>query len=485
MNLNRKNLGLQIAPERIIQFGEGNFLRAFADWMVDEMNKKAGFNGSVVIVQPINHGMVNMITEQDGLYTLVSKGLKNGHAVKETQLITSVSRGINPYTNYQEYLKLAENPEMRFIISNTTEAGIAFSENDSLDMKPAGSFPAKLTALLYQRFKIFNGDKSKGFIILPCELIDRNGDKLKKCVSKYCDLWKLENSFRNWIETANVFTNTLVDRIVPGFNPESADEVKEQTGYDDKLVVDGEQFHLWVIEGPEWIKNELPTEKAGLNVLFVNDVTPYRTRKVRILNGPHTIMAPVAILSGIDYVGDAVDHEVIGQFIRQTINNEIIPVVNLPKNELEKFAGEVIDRFRNPYVKHALQSISLNSVSKYKVRVLDTLKDYLAKKGELPTNLIVALAALMAYYRGTVNGKKIALIDEDYVLSFFNTNWEKVDKEELKLDDFVSKFLKSEMIWGEDLTQIKGLAEKTTYFLERILFEGMLEVVKSITFIEV
>jgi tagaturonate reductase len=484
MKLNRTNKNLTYARERIIQFGEGNFLRAFVDWMVEEMNKKVGFNSSVVVVQPINQGMVNVLNEQDGLYTLVTKGLKNGKAVKETQIIGSISRGINPYTQYDEYLKLAENMHMRFIVSNTTEAGIAFNEKDTLDMQPASSFPAKLTALLYHRYKKFKGDKTKGFIILPCELIDRNGDKLKKCVSKYCDLWKLDNNFRNWIETANVFTNTLVDRIVPGFNQESAKEISDYLGFEDKLVVDGEQFHLWVIEGPEWIKNEFPAHHTGLNILFVNDVTPYRTRKVRLLNGPHTIMAPIAYLSGIQYVGDAVDHEIIGQFIRQTIANEIIPVIDMPKNELEQFANEVIERFRNPFVKHALLSISLNSISKYKARVLDTLKEYKAIKGELPNNLVIALAALMVFYKGNINGEKISLIDEDYVLSFFNTNWEKVDKGELSIKNFVNKFLENKMIWNEDLTLIEGLAEKTEYFVEKILTQGMLEVVKSVTLVE-
>ena len=485
MKLNRSNKNLGYSRERIIQFGEGNFLRAFVDWMVDEMNRKVGFNSSVVVVQPINQGMVNLLNAQDGLYTLVSKGLKNGKAVKETKIISSVSRGINPYTQYDEYLKLAENTHMRFIVSNTTEAGIVFNEKDTLEMQPPVSFPAKLTALLYHRYKTFKGDKTKGFIILPCELIDRNGDKLKKCVSKYCDLWKLDNNFRNWLETANVFTNTLVDRIVPGFSAESAREVNEKTGFNDNLVVDGEQFHLWVIEGPQWIRNEFPAQLAGLNVLFVDDVTPYRTRKVRLLNGPHTVMAPVAYLSGIEFVGDAIDHEVIGQFIRQTLNNEIIPAIKLPQKELEDFANEVIDRFRNPFIKHALISISLNSVSKFKARVLDTIKEYHSIKGELPNNLVLALAAMMAFYRGHVNGRKISLIDDDYVLSFFNTNWEKVDKGELKVGEFVSKFLSNKMIWAEDLTLIDGLKERTSCFLEKILLEGMLEVVKSVTYIEV
>ncbi|MFB6318507.1 tagaturonate reductase [Saccharicrinis sp. FJH54] len=484
MKLNRKIKNIEKAPERIIQFGEGNFLRAFVDWMVDEMNRKAGFNSSVVLVQPINFGMVDKLNEQDGLYTLVSKGIKNGKALKESQVIGSVSRGLNPYTQYDEYLKLAENPDMRFIVSNTTEAGITFDANDKLNDQPASSFPAKLTALLYHRFITFNGDASKGFIILPCELIDRNGDKLQKCVRQYCDLWSLDREFINWLDTANVFTNTLVDRIVPGFSPESAKEVKEKEGYEDNMVVDGEQFHLWVIEGPQWIKNEIPAEAAGLNVLFVDDVTPYRTRKVRLLNGPHTVMTPVAYLCGIEYVGDALEDELMGQFIQQTINNDIIPALDMPKEELEKFAAEVLDRFRNPFVKHALMSISLNSISKFKARVLDTIKEYNAKYNELPNNLVLSLAALMAFYKGEFNGKAITLKDTDYVLSFFNTNWKKLENKEMNLDAFVQVFLSNQMIWGEDLTKIEGLCERTAFYLDKIIHEGMEEVVKSVISIE-
>ncbi len=480
MKINRSSLNLTVAPERIIQFGEGNFLRAFVDWMVDEMNNKADFNSSVVVVQPINSGMVDLLNEQDGLYTLVSKGLKDGKAVKESKLLNSISRGINPYDDFDAYIKLAENPDMRFIVSNTTEAGITFVETDTFEMLPPSSFPGKLTQLLYHRYKTFHGDNSKGFIIFPCELIDRNGDKLKKCVAQYCDLWNLEIEFCNWLEAANVFTNTLVDRIVPGFNPESAKEVNAQTEYEDKLVVDGEHFHLWVIEGAQWIKNEIPAEKAGLNILFVDDVTPYRTRKVRLLNGPHTVMTPVALLCGIDYVGEAVEHEVVGEFIKQTINNEIIPALDMPKKELELFAKAVMERFRNPFIEHALLSISLNSVSKYKARVLDTVKEYQRINKELPTNLVVALAALMVLYRGEINNEKITLRDEEFILNFFNTNWTKVDSKEMEISEMVNDFLRNTKIWGEDLTKINDLAKKTSNYLTNILNKGMLEVVKSL-----
>ncbi|MDA3893773.1 MAG: tagaturonate reductase [Salinivirgaceae bacterium] len=483
--LNRTNYPNAVAPERIIQFGEGNFLRAFIDWMVQEMNDKTDFNSSVVVVQPIDCGMIDLLNEQDGLYTLVSKGLKNGEAVRESQLIKSISRGINPYTHFEDYLKLAENPDMRFIVSNTTEAGITYYDGDTFDMQPPASFPAKLTKLLYHRFKTFNGDLEKGFVVLPCELIDRNGDKLKKCIKNFIELWGLEREFSLWIDNANTFTNTLVDRIVPGYNPETAKEITASEGYNDKLVVEGEHFHLWVIEGPEWLKDELPAEKAGLNILITNNITPYRTRKVRLLNGPHTVMAPIAYLSGIEFVGDAVDHNDIGTFINQTIFNEIIPALNSPKEESEAFANEIIDRFMNPFVKHALLSISLNSISKFKARVLDTIKEYQIKNNELPTNLVVSLAALMAFYRGSINGEKINIKDDDYILSFFNTNWQKVENKTKGLSAMVTEFLSSTMIWSEDLTKIKGLAEATTFYLDRIVNEGMLNVVKSLISVEV
>ncbi|PZX11242.1 tagaturonate reductase [Breznakibacter xylanolyticus] len=480
MKLNRTNVkDASRAPERIIQFGEGNFLRAFVDWMIQEMNDKADFNSSVVVVQPIDKGMVDVLNSQDGLYTLVAKGLKNGQPVKDVQLIKSISRGINPYAQFDEYLKLAENPDMRFVISNTTEAGIAFNERDKADMVPPSSYPAKLTVLLHHRFKTFNGDAQKGLIIMPCELIDRNGDKLKKCVNQYCELWSLGADFTKWVNEACVFTNTLVDRIVPGYNPETAKEVNASAGYEDSLVVEGEQFHLWVIEGSQWIKNEFPADKAGLNVLFVDDVTPYRTRKVRILNGPHTVLTPVAYLSGVEYVREAVEHPVLGKFIHQAIYNEIVPALNMPEAELVSFANDIVDRFRNPFVKHAVMSISLNSVSKYKARVLDTVKEYLAKKGQLPNNLVVAMAALIAFYRGTLNGNPINVQDEAVVMEVFNSAWAKYDAKQLDAAGVVNAILTNTTLWGEDLTQIKGYADMTACYLSKILADGMFKVVEE------
>jgi tagaturonate reductase len=481
MQLNRKNIGtIPNLNEKIIQFGEGNFLRAFVDWMVQSMNETTSFNGSVVVVQPIEKGLVNLLNEQDGLYHTILKGIKNGQPVKDIKLISAISRGINPYSNFPEYLKLAENPTFRFIISNTTEAGIAFDANDTPDMKPPKTYPAKLTVLLYNRYKYFNGNTNKGFIILPCELIENNAGVLKDTILNYCNLWKLEQGFIEWLEKCNTFCNTLVDRIVPGFNPDSSKEIYNTKNIEDKLCVDAEQFHLWVIEGPDWIKNEFPTDKAGLNVLFVKDVKPYRTRKVRILNGPHTIMTPVAYLSGIEYVRDAVEHPVIGKFILNSLYNEIIPTLDLPENELKSFANEVLDRFRNPFVNHALMSISLNSVSKFKARVLPTLKSYVETNKKLPPNIVTSLASLIVFYSGKNGNRPIQVQDDAETVEFFKSIWNNYNINKTGTSDIVHETLKNTSLWGEDLTKIDGLESQTIIYIDRILKNGMLSVVESL-----
>jgi tagaturonate reductase len=465
------------AEERIIQFGEGNFLRAFIDWMVQEMNDKANFNGKVVVVQPIKNGMVDKLNSQDCHYHVVLKGIKNGKGAKDIQANSAISRGISAYDNYGDFIKLAEKASMRFIISNTTEAGIAFNENDTNEMQPPSSYPAKLTQLLYHRFKYFKGDSSKGFIILPCELIENNATELKRYIYKYVKLWNLPTEFQEWLEKSNTFCNTLVDRIVPGFNKETSMELSKTMHVEDNMCVDGEQFHLWVIEGPQWIKNEFPTDKANLNVLYVNDVQPYRTRKVRLLNGPHTLMMPVAYLSGIEFVREAVEHQIIGKFILQSINFEIIPTLNLPEEELNSFAAEVLDRFRNPFVNHALMSISLNSISKFKSRLLPTLIDFTKKNGKLPEYIVFSLAALIAFYKGEYRGKTINVQDDVHILQFFTDAWAGFAG---NVEPIVKKTLQNEAFWGIDLTSVKGLEERVSYYLSEIMNNDMLEAVKKL-----
>ena len=467
-------------PVKVIQFGEGNFLRAFVDWQIDKMNKEADFNGSVAVVQPLEGGLIHMLNEQDCLYTLYLQGIQNGKATKTHTVIDCIDRAVDPYKDYNKYLELAEIPSVRFIISNTTEAGIVFENDDKLEGGCQKGYPSKLTALLYHRFKTFNGALDKGLNIIPCELIDRNGEKLKEIVLKYAEIWNLGDEFITWINTANTFFCSLVDRIVPGYPRDTIEEVRTELGYDDNLVDVGEVFHLWVIEGPQCLKKELPIEKAGLNVKIVDDMTPYRTRKVRILNGPHTAMVPVAYLYGLDTVGETVDHEIMGQYVRELIFDEIVPTLDLPHDELVQFGNDIIERFQNPYVKQYLMSIALNSMSKYKTRDLPSLTEYLKRKGELPRKLVFSLAALIEFYKGKRGNEDIKLADDEHILELYKNLWSECDGSESGLKTLVTKVLAYDRNWGMDLSEIEGLTQAVTDNLILIEKVGMKEAVKSV-----
>lgn len=470
MQLSAKTFERNQYTERVLQFGEGNFLRAFADWMIHKMNKEANFDSSVVVVQPIENGLIDKLNEQDGLYTLYLQGIKDGEAISEYEVIQSISRGINPYSDFNNYLETSKNPDMRFVISNTTEAGIYFEETDEFYAKPQKSYPGKLTRWLYERYEAFEGAKDKGMIIIPCELIDRNGDKLKDIITRMADQWGLDEGFKNWINEANVFCNTLVDRIVPGYPRDRMETITKELGYEDQLVVEGEQFHLWVIEAPAWVEEEFPARQLGFNVLFVDDMTPYRTRKVRILNGAHTSMVPVSYLYGLRTVRETVEDDVMGQFVREAVFNEIIPTLSLSKDELESFAADVIDRFRNPYIKHYLISIALNSNSKYCTRVLPSVLKYKELNGELPNKLTFALAALIRLYKGEYNGEAISLKDDPKLINLYQELWK---KEQVDYEAIVSKVLQLEDLWGQNLSKVEGMTEKVSGYLELIDQRGM------------
>lgn len=474
--LNRTNVQANKYPERIIQFGEGNFLRAFVDWIIYNMNQKAGFNSSVVIVQPLENGMVNMLNEQDGLYHVNLQGLQNGKEVDSIQLIDVVSRGLNPYAQYDEFLKLAEIPEMRFVISNTTEAGIAFDPSCKLEDAPAKSYPGKLTQLLFHRFKVFNGAMDKGLIIFPCELIFDNGKVLKKCIDQYIELWNLGEDFKHWFDTACGVYCTLVDRIVPGYPRDSIGQILDRIGLDDKLVVKGEIFHLWVIEAPKTVEKEFPADKAGLNVLFVPCEKPYHDRKVTLLNGPHTVLSPVGYLAGLDTVKECCDDPVIGRFVKKVMFDELLETLDLPRVELTQFADAVLERFRNPFVKHFVTSIMLNSFPKFKTRDLPGLKIFLERKGVLPSGLVLGLAAIVTYYKGGKRGKdEIVLKDDPVIIELLNNLW--ADGSPI---DVAKGVLGAEFIWGEDLNLIPGLTDRLADYIRMIQDKGMIETVKSI-----
>lgn len=474
--LNRNNAANKRYPERIIQFGEGNFLRAFVDWIVWNMNEKAGFNSGVVVVQPIERGMVDMLNAQDGLYHLNLQGIDKGQEVDSIQLIDVISRGLNPYAQFDEYLKLAENPDIRFVISNTTEAGIAFDPTCKPDDKPAKSYPGKLTQLLYHRFRTFNGAADKGLIIFPCELIFLNGKELKKCIEQYIDLWNLGDDFRQWFETACGVYCTLVDRIVPGYPKDTIDEILAKIGVEDKLVVKGEIFHLWVIEAPESVAKEFPADKAGLNVLFVPSEKPYHERKVTLLNGPHTVLSPVGYLSGLNTVKECVEDPVIGKFVHKVMFDELLETLDLPKPELEKFAHDVLERFRNPFVKHFVTSIMLNSFPKFKTRDLPGLKIYLERKGALPRGLVLGLAGIITYYKGGKRGNdEITPNDDQAIIDLLKRLWATGDPCHV-----AEGVLGAEFIWGEDLNKIPGLTAQLCADLKLIQAEGMAAAVKQI-----
>ncbi len=482
--LNAATLGIQpnTRPERILQFGEGAFLRGFVDWMVHQLNKQELFDGSVVVVQPLANGLVDALNAQDGLFTHILRGMVDGKLVEDTEVIGSIRRGINPFTDFEGYLATARNPDLRFIVSNTTEAGIACHPDDRIDAKPPISFPGKLTRLLLERFQAFGGSAESGLVILPCELIEFNGTNLRRCVLETAAKWELDAVVISWIETHVVFCNTLVDRIVTGYPREEAAEICARLGYEDTLLNTSEVFHAWVIEGPASLAEELPLERAGLNVIFTQDYKPYRDRKVRILNGAHTSTILAAFLAGHDLVKECLDDPAFATFLRDALNEEIIPTLDLPRSDLDAFAAAVLERFANPFVKHPLLSISLNSTSKFTARVLPSLLTYLDRRGKLPARLVFSLAALIAFYRGTeiADGALIGsrakdgaypIKDSPEVLEFFRDVWTRPDTSAAAV---TKAALGHTALWnGKKLNDVPGLANAVAADLEKILAIGV------------
>ncbi|MFV0566390.1 MAG: tagaturonate reductase [Flavobacteriaceae bacterium] len=467
--LNRANVGLEDKlPIKIVQFGEGNFLRAFIDYAFQELNKTANFNAGIAVVQPIDKGLVNMLNDQDGLYTLFMKGVKKGTEIQEIELISNIVKGIDPYANFADYLSLAKEEALEFVISNTTEAGIAYVASDTKDMQPPSSFPAKLTVLLYERFKHFNGSPDKGLTIIPCELINHNSETLKDIILQYVIDWNLGNDFKNWILKHNAFHSTLVDRIVPGYPKDDIEAYNAQLDYQDNLIVAAEVFLLWVIEGNDTLKAKLPFEKTGLDVKIVADMQPYRTRKVRILNGAHTAMVPFSLLYGNKTVKQTVDNPFTGSFINHAVFNEIIDTLPMDKTELNSFAEEIFDRFRNPFIVHNLSSIALNSISKFKVRVLPSLLEYVSIHNKIPTNLTFAFAALIRFYKGTWKGETLPVNDSEDIVNTFAEIWKTTDYNQI-----AKKTLSIVDYWGEDLNKIDNLAEAIALALKEIDENGI------------
>ena len=475
--LSKAKTGKVERPVKVLQFGEGNFLRAFVDYMIDIANEQGKFNGDIVLVKPIEFGNLDRFHEQECQYTVQLRGIVDGEAKRINRVVTSVADAVDAYGEYEKYAAYAKLDTLRYIVSNTTEAGIVYDETDRMEFNPPKTYPGKLTKFLYERYKHFNGAADKGLVMLPVELIDDNGIHLKECVLKFAKLWNLEDGFVTWLNDACVFTSTLVDRIVTGYPRDEAEELCKEFGYQDNLIVTGEPFALWVIESAKDISKEFPLPDAGLPVIFTDNQKPYKQRKVRILNGAHTSFVLASYLCGNDIVLESMKDELILKYIKATIFDEVIPTLTLPKQDLIDFAEAVLTRFNNPYVKHAHLSISLNSVSKWRARCMPSFLEYIEKEGKLPTHLTFSLAALMAFYTGTEirdkalighrNGQEYNIMDDADVLEFFAANSSKEPAE------YTHAVLSNENFWGQDLTKLAGVEEAVTNYISDIRSMGM------------
>ncbi len=470
---------LEKAPEKVLQFGEGNFLRAFVNYWFDVANEKAGWNGKCVLVQPIAPGLAKLINDQEGLYTLYLRGRENGEKVDRKRVISSVSRCLNPYekADFDAMMDVAVSDDLEYVVSNTTEAGIVYDPACQLSDEPASSFPGKLTQVLYKRWQA----GKPGLVILSCELIDNNGKELLKCVNQYIDQWKLEEGFKAYVNNDCTFCSTLVDRIVPGRirDPEEVARLEAENGYHDELIDVGEVFGVWNIEGPDWLEAKLPFKAAGVNCPVVPDVTPYKKRKVRILNGAHTGFVLGAYLAGFDIVRDCMEDDTVRGFMNKMLYDEIIPTLPLDKKDLEDFAAAVQDRFNNPFVNHELMSISLNSTSKWRARNMPSFLEYVEKTGKLPACLTMSFAAYIAFFSSDIQertdkglvckrpkGDTYTCSDDGWALDFYYAH------KDDSAADLVHAVMTNQQMWGQDLTQVPGFEAAVVKGLEQIRTQG-------------
>ncbi len=477
LKLNKSMAPVKERPIKVLQFGEGNFLRAFVDYMFDICNEKGLFDGSIVLAKPIEFGSLEMFGKQDNIYTVSLRGRVNGEPSVQNRIITSVADTVDVYEEYEKFMNFAKLDTLRYIVSNTTEAGIVYDDTDKFEAMPPKTFPGKLTKFLYTRYEAFKGDVTKGLVMLPVELIDDNGIELEKCVNKFITLWNLPEEFRTWVSEACNFCSTLVDRIVTGYPRNNEQAIWDELGYEDRLVVTAEPFALWVIESQKDLSDELPFVKAGLPVIYTDNQKPYKQRKVRILNGAHTSFVLASYLAGNNIVRESMEDKMVRDFMNATIFDEVIPTLTLPKQDLLDFAASVIDRFNNPYVDHALLSIALNSVSKWKARCMPSFLEYIKLNGKNPSHLTFSLAALMAFYSATEiedkaligdrNGEKYRIMDDAAVLEFFKENSPKATAE------FVQAFLSNEAFWGQDLSKAGDTYKLVCGYLDDIRSLGM------------
>jgi len=478
--LNRRNFDTAIHPIKVLQFGEGNFLRAFVDWAIDRLNKETDLAAGVCVVRPIPTEFPPSLNTQDGLYTSLIRGYDHSNKlIEHNEIIECVVREVSVYDDFDEFLSLARLASLEFIFSNTTEAGIEFVDTDKFEDRPPSAFPAKLTRWLFQRFEHFEGNVSSGVTIIPCELIDRNGDRLLECVLQYAEIWELGPEFTSWVLNANEICTTLVDRIVTGYPKDEAEAIQKELGYEDQFMVTSEYFHLFVIEGGADLESRLRLEQSDLNILITDDVTPYKQRKVAILNGAHTALTPIAFLAGFDTVGEAINDPLLFSYVQRLIYDEVIPTLDLPSDDLHSFTQDVLRRFRNPFVRHQLLSISLNSMAKIRSRLLPALFAHVSRTGSVPPLITTAFAAQILLYRGIRGVDSYTISDSAFWNKLFKDNWADFDAGNRSADEIVEEVLKAESHWGHDLTGIPGFQASVSALLVEMMELGVAPVLDS------
>lgn len=448
---------------KIVQFGEGNFLRTFVDLYFDTLNKE-GLDYKVNIVKPITYGTLDNFRKQDNKYHIVLRGVESGKTVENVYKVDVLEDVIDPFNDMDKYYALAREDDLKIIVSNTTEAGICFNANDDVNGFENITYPAKLTKFLLERF---NSGKD-GVYLMPVELIDNNADELKKCVDKYIELWNLPEDFKKWNAEKNFYCNTLVDRIVSGYpkTPEDVQKIENLLGESDKLVSIGEPFGLWAVEKKGDIAKYVKDGVHNIEVVLTENIKYYKKRKVRVLNGSHTNIVPVGLWHGAITVYDCMKDEKLSKFLQDTLTYEIVPFVSNDIAATTVFAESITERFLNPYLNHLLVSISLNSISKWRARDLPSFKDYYEKYGKIPAYLTVGFSYLMATYMAIerkgdkymvqLPTREIELIDDKPYLDYF------ADKKSLK------GFMSDVAVWGEDLTAYKDFYETVAQNVEKI-----------------
>lgn len=480
--INRESLNVTVGlSPKILQIGGGNFIRGYINWMVEILNREAGFNAGTILIKPTNNGDYDLLNDQDGLYTVVLKGFENGEVVERIVLVKNIIDIINPYKDYEQFLDSAKIPTIRWIISNTTEVGIKVNENDLLTDKPSKEYPGKLTQWLFERFRFFDGDPKRACIFLPLELIENNGKELKKSILEYAKQWELGESFLKWIEQRNIFCDSLVDRIVSGYpETETLDKYYRKLGYLDQQIVFGELYHSLIISGPEEIHQEIPFSSTSLNVKFVKELKPYRELKVFLLNGAHTLITPIAMLAGLKTVKEVMKSELHKSYLKNILINEISPCIgSLGTDEKEKYISQILERFANPGIDHFLQDIAMNSIAKFEIRLLPTLRTYLAQKGDIPLGITLSLACLLFFYSPKSGIKETLKKERPGVMSRLTMHWNKYYDGEISLRQLVFLIFNDKTIFNSNLTVIPELVPKVSFYLDRVRLKGIIHVLRN------